>query len=239
MQKVNPPPALPLLTIAVPATPSTASADDDAPASPSSTTSKSSPTNSECSDVPVVSRSPKPAKGFLETPSLLPPVHEYSAHLDSLTSRSIPAQLAHTHPYARLVSKKDGSKRRKIWNHALEKSIFTSQEISSMGAPRRRTIYIASLEAHVDQLHAQLLDLGLYPVPFERLEIYRGLNSKTAKSMVAGLHHDSSHIKMKLLELERANRGLDDLLTQNASVPDSGPIRRHSVDMPVSYSHRK
>jgi len=34
-----------------------------------------------------------------------------------------------------------------------------------MGAPHRRTIYIASLEAHVDRLHAQLLSLGLYPIP--------------------------------------------------------------------------
>lgn len=50
-----------------------------------------------------------------------------------------------------------------------------------MGAPNRRSIYVASLEAHVDSLHAQLLTLGLYPVPFEKLERYRGLNSKTAK----------------------------------------------------------
>lgn len=50
-----------------------------------------------------------------------------------------------------------------------------------MGAPHRRTIYIASLEAHVDRLHAQLLSIGLYPIPFEKLEPYRGLNSKTAK----------------------------------------------------------
>lgn len=50
-----------------------------------------------------------------------------------------------------------------------------------MGAPHRRTIYIASLEAHIDRLHNQLLSIGLYPIPFERLEPYRGLNSKTAK----------------------------------------------------------
>lgn len=50
-----------------------------------------------------------------------------------------------------------------------------------MGAPRRRTIYTASLEAHVDQLHAQLLEHGLYPLPFEKLEPFHGLNSKTAK----------------------------------------------------------
>ncbi|ETW87276.1 hypothetical protein HETIRDRAFT_247266, partial [Heterobasidion irregulare TC 32-1] len=115
------------------------------------------------------------------------------------------AQVDIAHPYARLfAAKKDGTKRRKIWNHALEKSVFSPQEISTMGAPHRRTIYIASLEAHVDRLHGQLLAMGLYPIPFDKLEPYKGLNSKTAKSMVSGLQHDTSHVRTKLLELERA-----------------------------------
>ncbi|EPQ60757.1 hypothetical protein GLOTRDRAFT_68671 [Gloeophyllum trabeum ATCC 11539] len=108
------------------------------------------------------------------------------------------------HPYARLYAKKDGAKRRRIWNHALEKSLFSAHELSTMGAPHRRTIYTASLEAHVDRLHAQLISVGFYPVPFEKLDPFKGLNSKTAKSMVAGLQHDDSHMKLKLLEIERA-----------------------------------
>lgn len=50
-----------------------------------------------------------------------------------------------------------------------------------MGAPHRRTIYTASLEAHIDRLHAQLLGYALFPVPFEKLDSFRGLNTKTAK----------------------------------------------------------
>ena len=50
-----------------------------------------------------------------------------------------------------------------------------------MGAPHRRTIYTASLEAHVDRLHAQLLDHNLFPVAFDALDAFHGLNSKTAK----------------------------------------------------------
>ncbi|CDO76636.1 hypothetical protein BN946_scf184868.g50 [Trametes cinnabarina] len=118
-----------------------------------------------------------------------------------------------THPYARLYNRKQSAgKRRKMWNHALEKMLFTPQEISTMGAPHRRTIYTASLEAHVDRLHEQLLGLSLFPVPFEKLEPYRGLNSKTAKSMVSGLHHDAAELKLKIRELERANRDLEDRL---------------------------
>ncbi|KAI0800913.1 hypothetical protein C8Q74DRAFT_1192301 [Fomes fomentarius] len=110
-----------------------------------------------------------------------------------------------THPYARIYNKKHvAGKRRKMWNHTLEKLVFTPQEISTMGAPHRRTIYTASLEAHIDRLHDQLLSCSLAPVPFEKLEPYRGLNAKTAKSMVSGLHHDAVELKLKILEIERA-----------------------------------
>ncbi|KIK40625.1 hypothetical protein CY34DRAFT_807036 [Suillus luteus UH-Slu-Lm8-n1] len=142
------------------------------------------------------------------------------------------------HPYARLYAKKDGSKRRKIWNHVLEKQLFSPQELSTMGAPHRRTIYIASLEAHIDRLHNQLLGIGLYPIPFQRLEPYRGLNSKTAKSMVAGLQHDATHTKLKLLELERSNNNLHKLLGTQAistsSISLEADVRRHSMDSAVN-----
>ncbi|KAF9015232.1 hypothetical protein BDQ17DRAFT_1340706 [Cyathus striatus] len=116
------------------------------------------------------------------------------------------------HPYARLFAKKDDVKRRKIWNHALEKSLFSPYELSTVGAPQRRRIYISSLEAHIDQLHNQLLGMGYWPVQFSALEPFKGLNSKTAKSMVAGLQYDASIAKLKLLELERANHDLEKLL---------------------------
>ncbi|KIP12442.1 hypothetical protein PHLGIDRAFT_38524, partial [Phlebiopsis gigantea 11061_1 CR5-6] len=111
------------------------------------------------------------------------------------------------HPYARIYAKKaaaPSAKRRKMWNHALEKSLFTPEEIANMGAPNRRAIYTASLEHHIDRLHAQMLVLGIYPVPLKALDQYRGMNSKTAKSMVAGLHKDACDLKTQRMELERA-----------------------------------
>lgn len=121
------------------------------------------------------------------------------------------------HPYARLFAKKDEVKRRKIWNHALEKFFFTPYELSvpfhlhftpvalslslyssTLGAPQRRTVYIASLEAHIDKLHSRLIEwaititslifnsnhhssIGFFPVKFSELDPFKGLNSKTAK----------------------------------------------------------
>ncbi len=50
-----------------------------------------------------------------------------------------------------------------------------------MGSPHRRTIYHASLEAHIDQLHEQLFSYSLEPVPLEDLSQYRGLNNQIAR----------------------------------------------------------
>ncbi|KAG6842600.1 hypothetical protein C0991_000126 [Blastosporella zonata] len=42
----------------------------------------------------------------------------------------------------------------------------------------------------------------------DELKPYHGLNSKTAKSIVSGLQHDASVARLKMLELERANKSL-------------------------------
>lgn len=137
------------------------------------------------------------------------------------------------HPYARLYTRRESTKRRKIWNHAHEKALFTPQEISTIGAPQRRTTYTASLEAHVDRLHEQLMRLSLYPVPYESINPFCGLNCKTAKSMVAGLHQDAADLKLKRLELSRASQALRDMLySQNSNnhtmLPMHAQGRRHS-----------
>ncbi|KAI0051786.1 hypothetical protein FA95DRAFT_1554320 [Auriscalpium vulgare] len=195
--------------------------------SPAYAHSHSSPTDGDTSDVSPSASASADAFGCPQAPSLLPDFSTRAASPDGPLRTSHVPKVAVTHPYARLFAKRaaGGAKRRKIWNHALEKSVFTAHEIATMGAPHRRTIYMASLEAHVDRLHAQLLDIGLYPVPFEKLEPFKGLNSKTAKSMVAGLQHDASHIKMKLLELERANHNLRGALGRGAAMFPADGLR--------------
>ncbi|KAI9460872.1 hypothetical protein BJY52DRAFT_1211237 [Lactarius psammicola] len=193
-----------------------------------------SPTTSDFSEVSI-SLAPSLESFGPPAPSLLPPpdVQPRFSGISPPSSSQSSSQTVIAHPYARLYAKKNatGAKRRKIWNHALEKSVFTAHEIATMGAPHRRTIYIATLEAHIDRLHQQLLAIGLYPVPFERLEPFKGLNCKTAKSMVAGLQHDSSHIKMKLLELERANHGLRNTLKNRSGHLIEPPSDAHEAGL--------
>jgi len=133
------------------------------------------------------------------------------------------------HPYARLEAKKSeqqkGLKRRKVWDHLLEKRIFSAEELSKVKAQDRRRVYIASLEAHVDCMHSQLLANSLYPVPFERLDDMSGLHSKTAMAMISGVLHDTQEMKLKLLELERTNRSLRIRLKENIQ-PASEPVMK-------------
>ncbi|KAI0313912.1 hypothetical protein OF83DRAFT_1045738, partial [Amylostereum chailletii] len=110
------------------------------------------------------------------------------------------------HPYSSLDSAKNKPifRRRKVWHHAFEQHIFSAQEISSVKTPLRREIYVACLEAHVDVLHAQLIDNQLYLVDLESLDSLRGLNCKIAKSIVASLQHDVAQICIKLVVTDRS-----------------------------------
>jgi hypothetical protein len=67
--------------------------------------------------------------------SLLPTVDEWILdHPNDLGRDLRPHSKAVTHPYARMHSKKqtEKQKRRKVWNHALEKDIFTSNELYAL-----------------------------------------------------------------------------------------------------------
>ncbi|KAJ7361665.1 hypothetical protein DFH08DRAFT_952191 [Mycena albidolilacea] len=100
---------------------------------------------------------------------------------------------------------------RKIWPCAHEKALFNIWELTELGVTQRRPIYVASLEAHIDRLHAQLAGLGpeFFPVDMEELERLKGLNAKTCKTMIASLHNNLMQDHERLLELQRTNETLE------------------------------
>lgn len=94
------------------------------------------------SDIPHLNRSGPPPHASLQMLSFSPsPQHHHS----SATTGEVPfpskatrkyfthttpsSKLRITHPYARLYAKKDETKRRRIWNHAHEKLIFSPYEL--------------------------------------------------------------------------------------------------------------
>ncbi|KAK0226195.1 hypothetical protein IW262DRAFT_1360331 [Armillaria fumosa] len=130
----------------------------------------------------------------------------YDAGLFSYSPDSTISEELCSHDATRRYPVIEARKRRKAWNHVLEKAIFTSDEISNESAPQRRKVYVSSLEAHVDALHDQLLQLGLWPVPVKELEQLKGLNSKTAKTMVAKLHYNVGLTQIKISQYEKMNQ---------------------------------
>jgi hypothetical protein len=68
----------------------------------------------------------QPSYRFPEDTS--PIISAENTHMPTLKKSTIHQGVAH--PYARIYAKKDSAKRhRKIWNHALEKSLFNSHEL--------------------------------------------------------------------------------------------------------------
>lgn len=97
----------------------------------------SSSEDGSCTPSPLTPASASSSQPFPQnvayTESLLPPAdHRLPAPLRSSDHTLRPhSKLAMTHPYARIYAKKqaEAGKRRKTWNHALEKSIFTPHEM--------------------------------------------------------------------------------------------------------------
>jgi hypothetical protein len=90
-------------------------------------TYRSSPSSVSSADLPVPSAPPSP---FCPT-DYPPSYHGYNVGPDKRTSNhdlGLP-RVNIAHPYARLYARKEGAKRRKIWNHALEKSLFNPHEL--------------------------------------------------------------------------------------------------------------
>ncbi|KAJ7631015.1 hypothetical protein FB45DRAFT_1028175 [Roridomyces roridus] len=110
------------------------------------------------------------------------------------------------HPYQKRKSD------RKQWNHGtLERLLFSPTELWALTNSQRRPVYQASLEAHVDRLHAQLDSLGpgFFPVDKEEFKSLTGLKVKACKNLVIGLEHDVAAEHKKLLVLQAKNRQLE------------------------------
>jgi hypothetical protein len=89
--------------------------------------SSQSPASSVSSDNLAVS-SDTPPPFYPGEPSLVyPNFNDSEEKINSRHAKSPRVNIAH--PYARLYAKKEGTKRRKIWNHALEKSLFSPHEL--------------------------------------------------------------------------------------------------------------
>ncbi|KAJ6610064.1 hypothetical protein B0H10DRAFT_1812431 [Mycena sp. CBHHK59/15] len=123
--------------------------------------------------------------------------------------RTRPSNNDRYHPYSPPGEKRERKAKaktpRKMWPHALEKLCSTIRSCATtLGVSNRRPIYQASLEAHIDRLHAFVLNPDFYPVTVAELDQFKGLNTKTCKTMVAGLQHDVTMAHEKLLEMQRS-----------------------------------
>ncbi|PPQ74741.1 hypothetical protein CVT26_005073 [Gymnopilus dilepis] len=118
------------------------------------------------------------------------------------------------HPYHR----KDATrpKLRSLFNHDLEHHIFTPVERDLVSKPKRRGIYILSLEEHIDRLHAQLEESDHWEYPVHDLQKYKGIHMQTIKSMLATLEVEGSLRKSKVAEMNVTIEKLKALLSRQS-----------------------
>ncbi|KAJ3927022.1 MAG: hypothetical protein NXY57DRAFT_664799 [Lentinula lateritia] len=170
--------------------------------------------------------------------SVLNPLPPPSAANSVVPSHQKNSRKASTvHPYAHSSAKNKEYKRRRQWHHVFDRSLFNALEFSNTSARLRRTIYLASLEAHVDGLHAQLSSLGYPLVSPEPMEAHKDLHGKTAKKLIVRLQYNTSRTTLRLLELQRANEQLERLLSSPSSSHSSNNNERPSLNSSPDCAH--
>ncbi|PPQ65641.1 hypothetical protein CVT26_000583 [Gymnopilus dilepis] len=87
-----------------------------------------------------------------------------------------------------------------------ENFIFPSHEISSahFDQATRQTIYIASLEAHIESLITCYERLGYAPISIDRLQELQNLDFETLKTMAVCLQDRVKAYRQELIELDVA-----------------------------------
>ncbi|KDR73786.1 hypothetical protein GALMADRAFT_142224 [Galerina marginata CBS 339.88] len=132
-------------------------------------------------------------------------------------------------------------RQRQPWPNAFENVIFSQREVSTLPPKHRRAAYVASLEAQIERLHGQFSDLGLWPVPVEKLKLYDGVSSAQLKSMIACMFHDMSSLEEKVhvqeSKVRQLFREIQDALPDVPTwmLPDS--LRNFYTEPPSSLSY--
>ncbi|KAH7931059.1 hypothetical protein BV22DRAFT_26012 [Leucogyrophana mollusca] len=119
---------------------------------------------------------------------------------------------------------------RKARQRAVAEEIgFTPTDPDSISSHDKKRHYLECVEQYVTYLHEQLRLVATEPLEFERVSTYRGLSSRSIRTLLVHMQNTNKQLHASTLEEERVF--ID--LSEQIMAADSGepPHRRHSVDI--------
>ncbi|KIK94916.1 hypothetical protein PAXRUDRAFT_827529 [Paxillus rubicundulus Ve08.2h10] len=119
---------------------------------------------------------------------------------------------------------------RKARQRAVAEEIgFTPTDPDTISSHEKKRHYLECLEQYVLYLHEQLRLVQTLPLALERVSTYRGLSSRSIRTLLVYMQNTNKNLHESTLVEERV---FLDLSTQVMAAHNAGlPLRRHSVDV--------
>ncbi|KAH0838354.1 hypothetical protein J3R83DRAFT_6634 [Lanmaoa asiatica] len=120
---------------------------------------------------------------------------------------------------------------RKARQRAIAQEIgFTPTDPDTISSHEKKRHYLECLEKYVLYLHEQLRLVQTAPLALERVSTYRGLSSRSIRTLLVHMQNTNKTLHEGTLVEEQV---FLDLSAQVMAVHNAGlPLRRHSVDIP-------
>ncbi|KAF8843976.1 hypothetical protein BDN67DRAFT_1000510 [Paxillus ammoniavirescens] len=146
----------------------------------------------------------------------------------SQTSRQQTPEDASTVPPGSAANKTESQ--RKARQRAVAEEIgFTPTDPDTISSHEKKRHYLECLEQYVLYLHEQLRLVQTLPLALERVSTYRGLSSRSIRTLLVYMQNANKNLHESTLVEERV---FLDLSAQVMAAHNAGlPLRRHSVDV--------
>ncbi|KAI0675628.1 hypothetical protein C8Q78DRAFT_1074632 [Trametes maxima] len=132
-----------------------------------------------------------PTAAFQTPSQLLVPIHLHSRDIDGLNEDAFTSTLVHFagHPsFSRSKTQNsvtEGLNQRKAYFRAVSDNVgFDITDPDTITSHDKKRCYLECLEEYVQWLHEQFRLVGQVPPPLERVSTYRGLKSRSIRTML-------------------------------------------------------
>jgi len=119
---------------------------------------------------------------------------------------------------------------RKAYFRAVAESVgFTPTDPDTITSHDKKRNYLECLEQYVQWAHDQIRLVGHEPVPFERVSDYRGLNSRSIRTILVHMQDDIRELHSQTVEEEREFVHLQMQASLQQVSADANHLKRHSI----------
>ncbi|KAI8980659.1 hypothetical protein BD414DRAFT_420655 [Trametes punicea] len=119
---------------------------------------------------------------------------------------------------------------RKAYFRSVSENVgFTITDPDTITSHDKKRCYLECLEEYVQWLHEQLRLVGQEPLALERVSSYRGLKSRSIRTMLVHKQDDIRKLNQQKLQAEQKFMELQNAELMRQVAEDSLQVRRHSI----------